>query len=187
MPGSVLGHGVCPADLVRVVARHRGQPACTGHAALADLCRLGPTSHRHSPAAVCARAFGRRVGCDGLRFRCNDHRPVFVGVPLDAVSLDQGRCQVAHAAGLARRDSYLNPHHRRQDPRGQCAGRSADRTGCVLPDGPGLSGFLPAVCHSRGASFLCDPEQRATPSSSGATRTQWTAPTPRCCAVRPAC
>jgi hypothetical protein len=29
----------------------------------------------------------------------------------------------------------------------------------VLPDGPGLSGFLPAVCHPRGSSFLRDPRQ----------------------------
>ena len=60
---------------------------------------------------------------------------------------------------LQRQYPQLHSHHRRQDPRGQCAGRSGDRGRSVLPAGSGVSGFRPAVCDSPGPGLLCDPRQ----------------------------
>jgi hypothetical protein len=81
----------------------------------------------------------------------------------------------------------LHSHHRRQDARGQRDGRSGARAGGLLPDGSGLSGFRPAVCHSRGPGFLCDPRQeqhqvQAALLASGGSQSPRTV-----CAIRPAC
>ena len=124
-------------------AQHAGQRQ--RDAAVADLRRFGSALDRHRPAAVCERADRVELEGDGLRVRRHDHRPVPVGVPVGAVSLDQGGHQAAHAARRARLDPQLHPHQRRQDARGQCAGRADAGAGRVLPARSRLYGLRSAA------------------------------------------
>jgi hypothetical protein len=130
--GAVLRDGVRAADVSRVAARHRSLPgdagiAAVSHgisiaggaqhagqrqrgAALADLRRSGAAADRHHAAAVCRRADRSGPEGDGLRLRFDHHRPVPVGVPLGAVSLDQGRRQAAYPAGRPPRQTSCRLH-----------------------------------------------------------------------------
>jgi len=97
--GLVLDHGLCSVDLPRVFARLRGQFArpsqaavtlgaalqdrfsqhlgqCQCNSALANLRRLRATPDRHGAPSVFPRPYGDRLGCNRLRLRCHDDRPL---------------------------------------------------------------------------------------------------------------
>jgi len=136
---TAVPHGVSlPDDF----AQHAGQ--CERHAPMANLCPLCSAPHWPGPSPVRQGAVWTGTRRCALRVRRQHHRPVPVGVCLGCLSLDQGRHQAAHAAGLERQHPQFHSHHRRQDARGQCAGRSGAGAGGVLFDGIGAIWILPA-------------------------------------------
>ena len=155
LPGPVPRHGVCPVDLPRIAARHRGVSA--GHAAqalphghpidgvaqhagqcqrgarLAHLRRLRAGDNRPGALAVRGRKLRRGVVAgDALRARRQHDRPVPVAVPLGALPQDQGRDQAAHAHGPARQHPRVYPCFRRENARREGPGLADSR-------GPGRS------------------------------------------------
>ena len=180
--GPVLDHGLCSVDLPRVFARHRGQFACPSQAAvshgaalqdcfsqhlgqcqcnsaLANLRRLRATPDRHGAPSVCPRPNGDRLGCNRLRLRCHDDRPVLVGLSVGTVSRAQGSYQTAYPVGSARLHPHLHSHQRRQDPRGQHIGPAGHRAWRLLPARSWVLGFPATVCDPSGQRFLRDPCQ----------------------------
>ncbi|HIL17257.1 MAG TPA: DUF4372 domain-containing protein [Deltaproteobacteria bacterium] len=69
---------------------------------------------------LCQRGLGAGTGQHRVRPGFLNDRPVPVGLPAGAVSLNQIRHQVAHPAGLARKHPGLYPHLGRETARREC-------------------------------------------------------------------
>src|SRR5258705_4975847 len=181
LPRPLSVPGFCSTDLSRKLARHRsvsarasGQAVPHGHqepgvaqysgrcqreAGLAALRRLCPVAHRHRPSSLCRGLVWRRPQRHGLRFGCQHHRSVPVGICLGSVSLDQGGHQVAHAVGSARQHPFVSPRQRWQTARRQRSGPAVARAGCFLHHGPRIHRLPTALSVARGEKLLCHPRQ----------------------------
>ena len=172
VPRSIPVHGLCaaylsgePAGHRSVFARSRYQALSPGYprqrgaqhlgqrecgARLAYLCDLGPVADRNRPPAVCRRTLWGRPERDGLRARCQYHRPVPVGVSMGAVSFRKSGGETAHAVGPAWQHPHVSAHQQWQAARRQCARPVAARAWCLLRHGPRLYRFRAAASPSRG-------------------------------------
>src|ERR1039458_10123800 len=191
---SVLLHGLRATDVPRESAGYRVESSGTVREALssgdsrgcfsqhARQCQCDPRlAHlrelrraidRHRTRLVCRGTLRRGPGRDGLRARCHDHRSVFVGLSVGAVSIGQSGRQTAHAAGSARQYSQLYSYLRRQDARRQRAGLVVAGARCLLRNGSRLPGLPAAVSRARGWQFLrharqVEPQSRASLLASG--------------------
>src|SRR5688572_8094441 len=139
------------------IAQHTGR--CQRESRLAHLRRLCPVAHGDRPPSLCRGTFWSRFERDGLRPRCQYHRPVPVGVLLGAVSLDQSGHQAAHALGSARQYSLVPAHQRWQTARRQRFGPGAAGARRLLRYGPRIYRFRAASLPARSGQLLCDARQ----------------------------
>ena len=102
---------------------------------------------------------GSGSGQHGLCARFDDDRSLPEPVRLGTVPNDQGRDQVAHAAGLARCDPRLHPYQRRQDGRRHGAGHTGHRGWRLLHHGSRLLGLLAAVQDASGRRLFRNARQ----------------------------
>ena len=144
LPGESAGHqgvparatheAVSPRDPIGHRPQHTGQ--CS--AQLAHLCRLRPEPDPYRAATLCRGPLRGRSQRRGVRAGCHHHRPVLVGLPVGALSLDQSGWEAPHPAESARQYPGFYPHQRWQIPRGPHPRRTAARGGSLLRHGPGL-------------------------------------------------
>ena len=97
------------------------------------------------PRALRGRQLRRRIGPDGLRARCHDHRFVLGTFSLGRVSQAQRSGQTAHTARPARQHPNCCDHYTWQDSRGQHSGSTASEAGRVLCNGSRLPRFRRAL------------------------------------------
>src|ERR1039457_7461800 len=167
---SASGEALSSGDSRQCLAQHAGQCPCDPR--LAHLRELRRAIDRHRTRLVCRGTLRRGPGRDGLRARCHDHRSVFVGLSVGAVSIGQSGRQTAHAAGSARQYSQLYSYLRRQDARRQRAGLVVAGARCLLRNGSRLPGLREAASPARGWQFLrharqVEPQSRASLLVSG--------------------
>lgn len=125
--------------------------------------RFGPSTHPDRPQASCRRQHWGRTRQHRLCPRRLDHRPLPVGLSLGTFSPNQSGGQTPHPARSAGQHPDIHTYLRGQASRGQCA-RSADpRARGVLPHGPWLSGFRPALPAYPRQRFFRDPRQTELP------------------------
>ena len=124
MSRSILLYGICPTNLPRKSQRYRSMSSRTtektlshGHSEqcvsqhnvqrqqstrLANLRRLCSIPYPFSPQDVCKRRFRCRTRSDRLRTRCDNHRSLFIDVPLGKISQHKSRNQTSYTYGFKR-------------------------------------------------------------------------------------
>ena len=179
----VSRHGVLPAGMARIAARHPRLLGCLSQQGVShgiegatvaldagrcveleppaylSLSCAGAAADRTGQSPVRPRANGARSRCQCVRLGCHHHRPVPELVRLGTVSFDQGRHQAAHAAGSAWGHSSVHSHQRWQASRRERARHPACRCGRLLRDGSWIRRLCSPVCHASGWRILRHPSQ----------------------------
>jgi len=125
----------------------------------ANLHRLRATPDGHGAPVVRQRAYGDRLGCNRLRLRCHEDRPVPFGLSVGTVSRAQGGYQTSHTLGPARLLTHFHSPQRRQDKRSQHLGLAGHRDWRLLPARSWVPGFPTTLGDSSGQRLLRHPCQ----------------------------
>jgi len=120
---------------------------------------------RTGDRALCRRAVRCRTQAGRLRLGLDDHRSVFVAVPVGQVPSAQSCYQTAHLAGLAGELSHRRDSDHGQGSRRQHSRRAGLRGGILLHRRSRLFGFRPAVSLASQRSLLRHPHQEELPLS----------------------
>ena len=186
---TVSRHGVCPTHLPGKSARHRGQSfgagvqavphgisradttldagRCQRIARLAHLCRLRCSPDHPGESALRPRGLGAGIVEHGVCPRFDDHRSLFVGVSVGALSNHQGGSQDAHLARLAWQHPQFHPCLRRQVAQCACTGFADAGSWRDLRHGSGLCRLRSPASLASGGCFLRHARQVESQGASG--------------------
>jgi len=175
-------HGLCADHMARVAARHRSLSERQSSQAVSYMGMKAPPARSTMADALNLRdgriyhALAQRLIVRAQALYCQepsileldtsiyalDSSTIDLSEPvrLGTVSIHQGRCQAAHAVGVARRYSDLYLHQRRQDARCQGAGHPAIEASAFYVMDRGYIDFTRLYAmHQTGAFFVTRAKQ----------------------------